>query len=82
MASAWGKKWVALHLRVSFHTLQVSTYVQFIKCTSSSSNKMPTAVKQAVSDAAEKYGAKTPDEAKAFLVTMEKEGRLIEECWS
>jgi sulfite reductase alpha subunit-like flavoprotein len=47
-----------------------------------SSNKMPAGVKQAIREAAEKYGGKTEDEAKGFVAQLERQGRLIEECWS
>jgi sulfite reductase alpha subunit-like flavoprotein len=43
---------------------------------------MPAGVKQAIRDVAQKHGGKTEDEAKDFITVMEKEGRLIEECWS
>jgi sulfite reductase alpha subunit-like flavoprotein len=43
---------------------------------------MPAGVKQAIRGAAQKYGGKTEDEARDFVIKMEKEGRLIEECWS
>jgi sulfite reductase alpha subunit-like flavoprotein len=43
---------------------------------------MPAGVKQAIREAAQKYGGKTEDEARDFVIKMEKEGRLIEECWS
>ncbi|KAI0798150.1 riboflavin synthase domain-like protein [Abortiporus biennis] len=49
---------------------------------SGSSNKMPTAVKAAIRDAVQKYGEKSEEEAKDFIATMEREGRLIEDCWS
>jgi sulfite reductase alpha subunit-like flavoprotein len=42
---------------------------------------MPAGVKQAIREAAQKYGDKT-EEAKDIITTMEKEGRLIEECWN
>jgi len=47
-----------------------------------SSNKMPASVKQAIRDAVAKYGGNTEDEAKEFVIQMERKGRLIEECWS
>jgi len=43
---------------------------------------MPAGVKQAVRIAAQKYGGKTEDEARDFITKMEREGRLIEECWN
>lgn len=47
-----------------------------------SSNKMPAAVKEAISAAVETHGQKTPDDAREFVATMEREGRLVEESWS
>jgi sulfite reductase alpha subunit-like flavoprotein len=41
---------------------------------------MPAGVKQAIRKAAEKYGGKAED--RDIITKMEKEGRLIEECWS
>jgi len=43
---------------------------------------MPAGVKQAVKEAAQKHGGETEDEAREFITKMEKDGRLIEECWS
>lgn len=43
---------------------------------------MPAGVKQAIRDTAVTYGGKTEDEAKEFVARMERQGRLIEECWS
>lgn len=42
---------------------------------------MPAGVKQAIREAAETYGGNT-QEARDLVTKMEKEGRLIEECWS
>ena len=42
---------------------------------------MPAGVKQAIKEAAEKYGGKA-EEGRDIITKMEKEGRLIEECWS
>ncbi|PCH42882.1 riboflavin synthase domain-like protein [Wolfiporia cocos MD-104 SS10] len=49
---------------------------------SGSANKMPADVKAAIREAARKGAGKTDDEAQEFVSTLEKEGRLIEECWS
>ncbi|CDO69942.1 hypothetical protein BN946_scf184836.g16 [Trametes cinnabarina] len=49
---------------------------------SGSSNKMPAAVRAAIQDALVSKGGKTEDSAKEYIVKIEKEGRLIEECWS
>jgi sulfite reductase alpha subunit-like flavoprotein len=49
---------------------------------SGSSNKMPLAVKAAIQNAAEKFGGKTEEEARVWVAALEREGRLIEECWS
>ncbi|EKM53089.1 uncharacterized protein PHACADRAFT_259251 [Phanerochaete carnosa HHB-10118-sp] len=48
---------------------------------SGSSNKMPAGVKAAVQGALEQYGQKTEAEAKEFVANMEREGKLIEDCW-
>jgi sulfite reductase alpha subunit-like flavoprotein len=47
-----------------------------------SSNKMPAAVKKAIQDAAVSRGGMGDAEAKDFITTLEREGRLFEECWS
>ncbi|KAF7975974.1 hypothetical protein HWV62_8118 [Athelia sp. TMB] len=49
---------------------------------SGSSNQMPAGVKRAVRAAAETHGKLSEDEAKEFVAKMERNGRLIEECWS
>ncbi|KAI0728825.1 riboflavin synthase domain-like protein [Fomitopsis betulina] len=49
---------------------------------SGSANKMPVAVRQAVRDVARQEAAKTEEEADEFVALLEREGRLIEECWS
>ncbi|PPQ97555.1 hypothetical protein CVT26_002340 [Gymnopilus dilepis] len=49
---------------------------------SGSSNKMPAAVKDAIAFAAEKHGGLSSEEAKEYVQSMIREGRLIEECWS
>lgn len=43
---------------------------------------MPTAVKDAIVFAAETHGGFSGEEAKTYVHSMAKEGRLIEECWS
>lgn len=47
-----------------------------------SSNKMPTAVKAALANTAEKEGGLSSEDAKRYVENMIREGRLIEECWS
>ena len=47
-----------------------------------SSNKMPTAVKAAVKNAAIRVGNMSEEEATDFLYAMERSGKLIEETWS
>ena len=42
---------------------------------------MPAAVRAAVQGALEKYGQKTEAEAKEFIADMEREGKLVEDCW-
>ncbi|KAL1692761.1 hypothetical protein GGG16DRAFT_50760 [Schizophyllum commune] len=49
---------------------------------SGSSNKMPAAVRSALAYAAETYGGLNADSAKAYVEMMERDGRLVEECWS
>uniref|UniRef100_D8Q1Z0 NADPH-dependent diflavin oxidoreductase 1 n=1 Tax=Schizophyllum commune (strain H4-8 / FGSC 9210) TaxID=578458 RepID=D8Q1Z0_SCHCM len=49
---------------------------------SGSSNKMPAAVRSALAYAAETYGGLSADAAKAYVEKMERDGRLVEECWS
>ncbi|KAH7888220.1 hypothetical protein F5I97DRAFT_1806465 [Phlebopus sp. FC_14] len=49
---------------------------------SGSSNKMPAAVRDAVREAVEKCGQRSHEDAIQYVSTMEREGRLIEECWS
>ncbi|KAG2005800.1 NADPH-ferrihemoprotein reductase [Coprinopsis cinerea AmutBmut pab1-1] len=49
---------------------------------SGSSNKMPIAVKDAIAQAVQKYGGRSESEAKEYVESMVKDGRLIEECWS
>lgn len=49
---------------------------------SGSSNKMPAAVREVVRGAVERFGRKSNAEAVEYVAAMEREGRLIEECWS
>ncbi|KAI5980915.1 riboflavin synthase domain-like protein [Pisolithus albus] len=49
---------------------------------SGSSNKMPAAVRRAISNIAEDCGKMLKEDALKFVNDMEREGRLIEECWS
>ncbi|KIK93213.1 hypothetical protein PAXRUDRAFT_829176 [Paxillus rubicundulus Ve08.2h10] len=49
---------------------------------SGSSNKMPAAVRAAVREAVEEFGNMEKEDAVNFISVMEREGRLIEECWS
>lgn len=49
---------------------------------SGSSNQMPKAVREALAFCATAHGGKTEEEAKAYVNQMEREGKLIEECWS
>ncbi|KZT67892.1 riboflavin synthase domain-like protein [Daedalea quercina L-15889] len=49
---------------------------------SGSANKMPAGVRQAIRDAAKREAKKTLEEANEFVALLEREGRLIEECWS
>lgn len=43
---------------------------------------MPAGVKAAIREAIRIHGEKTEEEAKDYVAGMEKEGRLIEDCWS
>lgn len=43
---------------------------------------MPAAVRAAIRHALVSEGGMSEDEAQEFVVKMEKDGRLIEECWS
>ncbi|KAG1797098.1 riboflavin synthase domain-like protein [Suillus plorans] len=49
---------------------------------SGSSNKMPTAVREAVRCAVERFGGRSNAEAVEYVAAIEREGRLTEECWS
>ena len=49
---------------------------------SGSSNKMPAAVRAAIAYAVQVHGGRTEAEAKEYVAQMEREGRLLEECWS
>lgn len=49
---------------------------------SGSSNKMPAAVREALTNVAEDIGKLSREEAVEFVAGMEGSGRLIEECWS
>jgi len=48
----------------------------------SSSNKMPLGVKGAIKNAAIKEGGMTEEDADKWIAKLEREGRLVEECWS
>lgn len=43
---------------------------------------MPAGVKAALRDVLKSAGRKTEVEAEAYVADMERQGRLIEECWS
>lgn len=43
---------------------------------------MPSAVREAVREAVEEFGGMSAKHAAAFVSVMEREGRIIEECWS
>ena len=43
---------------------------------------MPAAVREAVKEAVEEFGDMSTKDAANFVSTMEREGRIIEECWS
>ena len=49
---------------------------------SGSANKMPAAVRAAIAHAIQTHGGRTEEEAKEYVAKMEREGRLVEECWS
>lgn len=43
---------------------------------------MPAAVREAVKEAAEEFGNMSTKDAASLVSMMEREGRVIEECWS
>ena len=43
---------------------------------------MPAGVRTAIRAAVVTYGGKTEEEAIEYVADMEREGRLIEDCWS
>lgn len=43
---------------------------------------MPAGVKAVLREVLQSAGGKTEAEAEAYVADMEKQGRLIEECWS
>ena len=43
---------------------------------------MPAAVREAVKEAVEEFGDMSAKDAANFVSVMEREGRIIEECWS
>jgi sulfite reductase alpha subunit-like flavoprotein len=47
-----------------------------------SSNKMPAGVKDALADCVSRHGGRTLEEAKEYVRRMERDGRIVEECWS
>ena len=49
---------------------------------SGSANKMPAAVRAAITHAVQTEGGRTEEDAKEYVAKMEREGRLVEECWS
>ncbi|KAJ8586719.1 hypothetical protein M405DRAFT_822891 [Rhizopogon salebrosus TDB-379] len=49
---------------------------------SGSSNKIPAAVREAVRCAVETMGGRSKAEAAEYVAAMERDRRLIEECWS
>ena len=49
---------------------------------SGSANKMPAAVRTAIAFAVRTEGGRTEEEAAEYIASMEREGKLVEECWS
>lgn len=49
---------------------------------SGSANKMPKAVRDAIAFAVQSEGGRSEAEAKEYVAKMEREWRLVEECWS
>ncbi|KAI0705984.1 riboflavin synthase domain-like protein [Cerioporus squamosus] len=49
---------------------------------SGSANKMPAAVRAAIAHAVQTVGGREEEEAIEYVANMEREGRLVEECWS
>jgi hypothetical protein len=73
---------MGIHLWVRFH-YEWSYDEPFLHVRlNRSSNKMPVAVKDAIRHAVEKEGGKTVDEAREFVAAMERDQKMIEECWS
>ena len=42
---------------------------------------MPAGVRLALQEAVKNHGGKTDEEAKEFVAAMERDGKLIEDCW-
>jgi hypothetical protein len=59
-----------------------SCFVYFVLTSHRSSNKMPAGVRAALVEIAREEGKMGEEEAHAYIVQMEKEERLFEECWS
>ncbi|EIW74789.1 riboflavin synthase domain-like protein [Coniophora puteana RWD-64-598 SS2] len=49
---------------------------------SGSSNKMPAAVRTVLREVAERGGEMSAEDAAEYVSVMERDGRLVEECWS
>jgi hypothetical protein len=78
-----GRTWrMVTHLRVGISRVFPFRETDQPTPSSRSSNRMPAAVKDAIRFAVEKYGGHKPDAAIEFVNAMERDGRLIEECWS
>ena len=43
---------------------------------------MPAAVHEVVKEAVAEFGDMSTKDATSYVSTMEREGRIIEECWS
>jgi sulfite reductase alpha subunit-like flavoprotein len=43
---------------------------------------MPAGVKDSIAGAVQKFGGFGEEESKDYLNQLEKEGRIVEECWS
>lgn len=80
VADRW--KGMGLHLGVYRRILLIAGIVCWYFNLDRSSNKMPAGIKAALAKAAEVEGGYSEEDAKKYVVTMVREGRLIEECWS
>lgn len=73
---------MGVYLRVSLLTFVLVKSRSMLMYTSyRASNKMPAGVRAAIAHAIQEYGGKSEEDAKEYVATMERDGRLIEDCW-